>query len=60
MELEKVRALELRRSWMTVNEVRQRESLEWILGGDVVLGLSKLHGTGFSNINSVITRRKLK
>ena len=34
LELEKVRALELRRSWMIVNEVRQRESLEWIPGGE--------------------------
>ena len=59
-ELDKIRALQLRTSWMTVNEIRQLEGLERIPGGDVVLGLSKLQSSGFSNVTSATSKRKLQ
>ena len=59
-ELDRVRALALMTNWMTVNEIRQLEGLERIPGGDVVLGLSKLQGSVFSNNASLTSRRKLQ
>jgi DNA invertase Pin-like site-specific DNA recombinase len=45
---------------MTVNEIREVEGLQRVPGGDVVLGLSKLQGGAFSNVNSATSKRKLK
>ena len=59
-ELDEIRALQIKTDWMTVNEIRQLEGLPRVPGGDVVLGLSKLQSTGFSNVNSVTSKRKLK
>ena len=59
-ELDRVRALQLMTNWMTVNEIRQLEGLERIPGGDVVLGLSKLQNSGFSNVTSATSKRKLQ
>jgi hypothetical protein len=59
-ELDRARSLELKTNWMTVNEIRQLEGLERVPGGDVVLGLSKLQGAMFSNVNSATSKRKLE
>jgi len=59
-ELDKTRSLEIKTDWMTVNEIRQLESLERIPGGDVVLGLSKVQGGVFSNTTSATSKRKLE
>jgi len=58
-ELDKVRVLEVKTNWMTVNEIREEEGLERIPGGDIVLGLSRTQTGGFSNSNvSVLSKRK--
>jgi len=58
-ELDKVRALEVRTNWMTVNEIREEQGLERIPGGDIVLGLSKIQAGGFSSLNTnVLSKRK--
>ncbi|PIX31702.1 hypothetical protein COZ60_03115, partial [Candidatus Bathyarchaeota archaeon CG_4_8_14_3_um_filter_42_8] len=59
-ELDRIRGLQIMTGWMTVNEIREVEGLPRVPGGDVVLGLSKLQSTGFSNVNSVTSKRKLK
>jgi len=59
-ELDKIRALEVKTNWMTVNEIRELEGLERVPGGDVVLGLSKLQGAAVKNINSATSKRKLQ
>jgi len=59
-ELDKIRALQIKTDWMTVNEIRQLEGLERVPGGDVVLGLSKLQSSGFSNVTSATSKRKLQ
>ena len=59
-ELDEIRALQIKTDWMTVNEIRELEGLERVPGGDVVLGLSKLQSTGFSNITSATSKRKLE
>jgi hypothetical protein len=59
-EFDKTRGLELKTNWMTVNEIRQREGLERVLGGDIILGLSKVQGGGFSNTTSATSNRKLE
>ena len=59
-ELDKIRALEIKTDWMTVNEIRGLDDLERVPGGDVILGLLKLQGTAVSNINSATSKRKLE
>jgi len=56
-ELDKTRSLEVKTSWMTVNEIRQLEGLERIPGGDVVLGLSKIEGSQITTAN-LLSKRK--
>jgi len=58
-ELDKVRVLEVKTNWMTVNEIREEEGLERIPGGDIVLGLSRTQTGGFSNPSvNLLSKRK--
>ena len=59
-ELDKTRSLEVKTNWMTVNEIRQFEGLERILGGDIVLGLSRIQRGVFQNVSSVTSKWKLE
>jgi len=59
-ELDRMRALEIKTNFLTINEIRQELGLERIPGGDVVLGLSKVEGGVFSNITSATSKRKLE
>ena len=45
-EYDRNRSLVLKTNWMTVNEIRTKEGLEAVVGGDVVLGLQKLQAPG--------------
>jgi len=59
-ELDRVRALEIKTNFMTINEIRAELGSERIPGGDVVLGLSKVQGGVFSNTTSATSKRKLE
>jgi len=59
-ELDRMRALEIKTNFLTINEIRQELGLERIPGGDVVLGLSKVEGGVFSNTTSATSKRKLE
>jgi hypothetical protein len=60
-ELDRIRGLQIMTDWVTVNEIRLLENLERVLGGDVVLGLSKLEGvTAVPNLNSATSKRRAR
>jgi len=43
-ELDRIRSLQIKTNWMTLNEIREEQGLERIPSGDIVLGLTKQPG----------------